>query len=220
MNQRLEKLNSTILKEINAESALLVQKEFDVFDQSIFLLRTLAETKEFSSIDRLIQEDSKKKFIAGYRIWKGKDESVRSILHQQLFIPLAADRLQLLSVTPKESETATFIKTQDGMYIARQFMLDDGILQVYIDVKKLNEYFWTSSLGNRSYFEIYNADGICLINPELEKVGVQDNRKVRLDYSKGNVVINSDFIKLPVLIQKYKIHGILGSVIYCCLRFF
>lgn len=211
MNQRLEKLNSTILKEINAESALLVQKEFDVFDQSIFLLRTLAETKEFSSIDRLIQEDSKKKFIAGYQIWKGKDESVRSILHQQLFIPLAADRLQLQSVTPKESETATFIKTQDGMYIVRQFMLDDGILHVYIDVKKLNEYFWTSSLGNRSYFEIYNADGICLINPELEKVGVQDNRKVRLDYSKGNVVINSDFIKLPVLIQKYKIHGILGE---------
>ncbi|QQT25519.1 sensor histidine kinase [Sphingobacterium spiritivorum] len=211
MNQRLEKLNTIILKEINAESALLVQKEFDVFDQSIFLLKTLAETKEFPSIDRLIREDNKKKFIVGYQIWKGKEKASRSILHQKLFIPLASDRLQLQAVIPQEDETATFIKSQEGMYIVRQLMLDDGILQIYIDVKKLNEYFWTSSLGNRSYFEIYNADGICLLNPELEKVGVRDYTKVRLDYDKGSVVINSDYIKLPVLIQKYKIHGILGE---------
>lgn len=57
------------------------------------------------------------------------------------------------------------------MYVHAYLTTKSGILQVTLDLHKLNAYFWERNFGRHAYFELYDIDGVCLIYPDEKRIG-------------------------------------------------
>ncbi|WP_447767529.1 sensor histidine kinase [Sphingobacterium faecium] len=74
-------------------------------------------------------------------------------------------------------------------------------VDTYLDLSKLNDYIANRRFGERSYFELYDKNGLCYISPEAKNVGkvfnISDLKK------KDNLVSKSDFLLLDVYVKTY-----------------
>lgn len=72
IDQRLERLNRRILKEVSLEKSELVQKEFDDFDRVFHLMGLAADEGQQEFMNKLIEQDSVKQFLVAYSYWKSE----------------------------------------------------------------------------------------------------------------------------------------------------
>lgn len=210
INDRSQSLNVRMLQELSAEKALLIQKEFDILDQNVFLIQELANTGDYNAIDHLIGRGRKGDFIMAYQVWSPEGRKLHhswSAKGTDLANLLPSEILQ---GSPSMPDSVILVKTGQSLYVSRGYALKDKNLRVYIDLLKLNEYFMNSKLSVRAYFELYDVNGWCLIHPDIKKVGQRDVKKISMVKEKQDTVLMSDYINLKVLVQKYKIEGILG----------
>jgi len=211
INNRSQALNVKMLQELSAEKALLIQKEFEILDRNVLLIRELANTGGYDAIGHLIEQDKKRSFIVAYQIWAPYENRV---VHTWVADTGTVSDLTSseLKQPPAGMDSVRLIQTTAGHHMARDYKLAEGrILRIYIDLLKLNEHFMYSKLSVRAYFELYDADGWCLIHPDIAKVGIRNLQKVSMLNYGQDTVLMSDYIHLQVLVQKYKIEGLLGS---------
>lgn len=76
-------------------------------------------------------------------------------------------------------------------YELGQLQVNGSAEHIYINLYALNNYFITRKLDERTYFELFDKNGICLISPQIEKIGQkynvnslrnQDRKRLQYDY--------------------------------------
>ncbi|MEN5233685.1 sensor histidine kinase [Sphingobacterium faecium] len=209
IDQRLERLNRRILKEVSLEKSELVQKEFDDFDRIFHLMGLAADEGQQEFMNKLIEQDSVKQFLVAYSYWKSES----GVYSKKL--TWYADFLNIDSVIISNELldrhfSTHFIKSNKGMYVHAYLTTKSGILQVTLDLHKLNAYFWERNFGRHAYFELYDIDGVCLIYPDEKRIG-QKKVTTWKRYPLKDSTVMSDFVHMEVLMEEFKLQGIFSN---------
>ncbi|MGJ1321813.1 sensor histidine kinase [Sphingobacterium faecium] len=206
IDQRLERLNKRILKEVSLEKSELVQKEFDDFDRIFHLMGLAADEGQQEFMNKLIEQDSVKQFLVAYTYWK--PESGNYLKRLTWYVDsLNIDSAIISNELSVDRSSTRFIKSNKGMYIHAYVTTSAGILQLTLDLHKLNAYFWGRNFGRHAYFEVYDADGICLIYPDVKRIG-QKRVTTWKRYPLKDSTMVSDYIHMEVLMEEFKLQGI------------
>lgn len=205
IDHRLQVLNKRILKEMSFEKSQLVQKEFDDFDRVFHLLGLAADEKQQGFMNKLIDQDSIKQFLIAYTYWKSNGLNFSKTLEWYVD-PKTIDPAIKSAKLPDDLRKTKFIKSEKGMYLHAYVPTEEGVLQVTLDLHKLNAYFWAGNPGTRAYFEVYDADGICLIYPDEKQIGKKRVKNWKQYPVKNNIVM-SEYILMEVLVDEYKFKG-------------
>lgn len=208
IDQRLQTLNMRILKEVSLEKSALVQRELEDFDRVFHVMGFAADEGQQEFINKLIEQDSVKRFLIAYTYWKPDGANFSKSLEWYKDTQAADPAIRSVEL-PKDTR-AEFIKSDVGMYLHAYIHTRRGIMQVTLDIHKLNVYFWDKNIGTRAYFEVYDRDGICLIHPDESRLGKKKAIKLMKYPVKDSVVI-SDYIHLEVLMEEFKLRGIFES---------
>lgn len=205
IDHRLQALNRRILKEVSFEKSQLVQKEFDDFDRVFHLMGFAADEGQQDFMNKLIDQDSIRQFLIAYTYWKSDGTYYLKNLEWHVD-PEAIDPAIRSTLLPKDSRNTKFVASEKGMYVHAYIPTEEGILQVTLDLHKLNTYFWNRNIGSRAYFEVYDTDGICLIYPDEKQIG-KKRRKNWKQYPVKDSMVMSDYILMKVLLEEYKFKG-------------
>ncbi len=205
IDHRLHTLNKRILKEMSFEKSQLVQKEFDDFDRVFHLIGLAADEGQQKFMNKLIDQDSVRQFLIAYTYWRSDGLNFSKSLEWYVD-PKAVDPVIKSTALPEDFRKTKFIKSEKGMYLHVYVPTDEGVLQLTLDLHKLNAYFWAGNPGTRAYFEVYDANGICLIYPDEKQIGKKRIKSWKQYPVKNNLVM-SDYILMEVLLDEYKFKG-------------
>ncbi|SMG36094.1 histidine kinase [Sphingobacterium psychroaquaticum] len=208
IDKKQRDLNYRILRDVSVESSLVIQKEFDILYQHVDMLNKLLLRNDYTLVDSLIPKDSiASKVVAAYLITNEKEGT----LYKNFSLPFSLDIRTFTNNLPTDS-ASRFLQVGQSMYIIRHIQLSpDKSVYWFIDILKVNAYFWGSKLSARSYFEVYNDEGICVIHPDMAKVGKPNREKLQKLSAVKDSVIESSFIRMDVLARVYPLEGLLGQ---------
>jgi two-component system LytT family sensor kinase len=157
-------------------------------------------------MNKLIEQDSVKQFLVAYTYWK--PESGNYLKRLTWYVDsLNIDSAIISNELSVDRSSTRFIKSNKGMYIHAYVTTSAGILQLTLDLHKLNAYFWGRNFGRHAYFEVYDADGICLIYPDVKRIG-QKRVTTWKRYPLKDSTMVSDYIHMEVLMEEFKLQGI------------
>ena len=209
IDQRLERLNRRILKEVSLEKSELVQKEFDDFDRIFHLMGLAADEGQQEFMNKLIDQDSVKQFLVAYSYWKSESGGYSKKLtwyNDKSVI----DSIFIQTKLFEDITSATFIQGENGMYLRIHIKTNKGVLQLILDLYKFNTYIANQNIGMRAYFELYDDHGICIMHPDLTHIG-KKRKEAIMSYPIRDSVILSDHLGLEVLLEEYKLNGIFSD---------
>lgn len=218
INQKQQRLNKRLLGEFGVESELIISKILEGLDLRIEHLNTLLKVDKPALVDTFITQDSVNRHLIAAYIFRDKGIAQAH--------PLQLPTALLDSIQGKVGDLhsdSKFVRVQDSMYVVRQVPLakDKDVVWV-ISISELNAYFARSNWGNRAYFSLYTPDGICLINPDIKKVGLRFKEHVDQMEGVTDSLMVSDFIGMDVLSRSYNVTSLLGKskIILSVLLFF
>ena len=207
INQKQQKLNRRLLGEFGAESELIISKIFEGLDQRVAYLNKLLMADKPALVDAFIEQDTVNRHLIAAYIFR--DKGIAQAHPLQLPTALFDSIRGQLGGLYNDSK---FVQVQDSLYMVRQVPLtkDKEVFWI-LSISELNAYFAKSNWGNRAYFSLYTPDGICLIDPDLTKVGLRF--KERIDEMEGvtDTLMLSEFIKMDVLSRSYNMTSLLGK---------
>ncbi|WP_081918443.1 sensor histidine kinase [Sphingobacterium sp. ML3W] len=209
IDQRLEEFNTRFLKEISLEKAQLVQKEFDDFERTFQLMGIAADENQQGFINKLIEQGDVSQFILSYSFWKSSG-AYFSKEFEWYENPNVSVPTQVASEISNGFKSVRFIQVQSDKYLEVFIKTRTGILQLILDLNRLNTYVANQKIGMRAYFELYDQDGICLMHPDLARVG-EKKKKNFVSYPVKDSTILSEYLILDVIVNEYKLKGIFSE---------
>lgn len=99
-------------------------------------------------------------------------------------------------------KTPNFLLDTVNKYNLGQLQVNGNTKQIFINLYALNNYFISRKLDERTYFELFDKNGICLISPKTEKIGQKyniaslknhDRKHLQYDYLSDIEVYNRTF---------------------------
>ncbi len=86
----------------------------------------------------------------------------------------------------------------------------DRRLQVLLDLRKFNTYFWVGGSGH-AYFEIVSPDNFFLMHPELSQVGKANPIHTALKRDWQDTIVLSNYLQLDALRRSVSLKGIFAN---------
>ena len=195
--------NSNVLKAVNNHKVHLIKSELTEIENSFGLITSAIDQGEEDVASFLLDKDSVLQFLHSTVKWSidtSKKEQAPSI--QKIFthgVPVSA--------TPSYLHDTVIFKQDARPMLDIYRRTTDGVVLYVLDLRYFQHYFEENSLDARSYFELYDALGHCLLHPDTTKIGslnVTDFNTITND-----TIIQSDFLDVPVLRTSYSIGGLL-----------
>ncbi|KKX47890.1 hypothetical protein [Sphingobacterium sp. IITKGP-BTPF85] len=99
-------------------------------------------------MNKLIDQDSVRQFLIAYTYWRSDGLHFSKNL-EWYADPKAIDPVIKSTALPEDFRRTKFIKSEKGMYLHVYVPTDEGVLQLTLDLHKLNAYFWAGNPGTR-----------------------------------------------------------------------
>jgi len=200
---KLNQLNKRMLKETAKENGLVVKKEFNLLYQHVLMLNQLLVVDERLTMDKIITPDTGFNNMLAAYVFRDR--------HNNVFKKgFSVDEDRISTVNTNFKEEAQFHKIDGRFFVIRHFPLGSGEVYWFIDLHKLNEYFWNAAMGGRAYFSVYSPDGICLMHPSFDYVGLQNKAELDKLTAVSDTIAISPYLELDVMVNSLDVNDYLG----------
>lgn len=137
---------------------------------------------------------------------KGKDRTaIEEFLLNDLLLHSCLTIAPADSVQKSGDWRSSLIYPLDQVVDARQ-----GKLRMAINLRKLNEYFWTGNSGH-AYFEIVSRDGFYLLHPDILKVGKANPIAMQLTAGAKDSIVMSNYLGVDILRRNIALGSLFGG---------
>ncbi len=206
---RLNTLSTRIIKEVALEKGKLVQKELEDFDRIMDLMGFCIDQNQPDLLPKLLGENDLQQLVVAYSFWENGPLQPKRTLNW--YDPAyQADRNLLLGASYVQEEGTLLLNGSQASYLQVYHRSKSGMLELILDLNKLNDYFYFKDLGGRAYFELFNPEGICIMGPEIEKVGQERVGGLQPEQIHDSLLI-SDYILQRVFMEEFKLKGLFSK---------
>lgn len=198
IDEQLNQFNNTILKVVNNHKVQILKAEFDHLEKYISFIHAIPLHQQSSIINVLANQDSIHQVIKTAVIYKKESKAQHLIIGAQApTFPIYM--MDTVLYTDRAKPQLEIYKTHP-----------EGIALYIIDLLGLQHYLEQKNLDGRSYFELYDLAGNCLLNPDISKIGLKsDSIRTSLQIT-NDTIVQSEYLQLPVKRNTYILDGILG----------